>query len=51
VHGRVSTEPAVWVGATVEEGLLTEVLYEKSQGEGMAKVSSVVGSATTKLST
>ena len=47
VHGRVSTEPAVWVGATVEEGLLTEVLYEKSQGEGMAKVSSVVVSAST----
>ena len=39
VHGRVSTEPAVWVNATVEEGLLTEVLYEKSQGEGIAKVS------------
>jgi hypothetical protein len=33
------------------EGLLTEVLYEKSQGEGMAKVSSVVGSATANLST
>jgi len=38
VHGAVSREPATWLPATVEEGLLTEVIYEKAQGEGIAKV-------------
>lgn len=37
VHGAVSRKPAVWVSAAVEEGSLTEVLYEKTQGEGIAK--------------
>jgi hypothetical protein len=36
VHGEVSREPAAWAAATVEEGALTEVIYEKA--EGIAKV-------------
>ena len=37
VHGPVSREPAEWTAVSVEEGQLTEVLYEKAKGEGIAK--------------
>ena len=37
VHGPVSREPAEWAAVSVEEGQLTEVLYEKAKGEGIAK--------------
>jgi len=33
----VSREPAEWTAVSVEEGQLTEVLYEKAKGEGIAK--------------
>jgi hypothetical protein len=38
VHGAVSREPASWTAVTVEEGQLTEVIYQKANGEGIAKV-------------
>ena len=37
VHGPVSREPAQWTAVAVEEGQLTEVIYEKANGEGIAK--------------
>jgi len=37
VHGPVSREAAEWTAVAVEEGQLTEVLYEKANGEGIAK--------------
>jgi hypothetical protein len=37
VHGPVSREPAQWTAVAVEEGPLTEVIYEKANGEGIAK--------------
>ena len=36
MHGDVSREPAAWAVASVEEGTLTEVIYEKA-AEGIAK--------------
>jgi hypothetical protein len=38
VHGPVSREPASWTDVAVEEGQLTEVIYQKADGEGIAKV-------------
>jgi hypothetical protein len=41
VHGNVSREPATWISVpSVAKEILTDVKYEKSQGEGIAKVAS-----------
>ncbi|KAJ4829089.1 hypothetical protein Tsubulata_029418 [Turnera subulata] len=39
IHGQVSTEPVVWVKASGESGKeFTDIIYEKAQGEGIAKI-------------
>ena len=38
VHGNVSQEPVAWQSAEVPGAPLEDVLYEKSVGEGIAKV-------------
>ena len=41
VHGRVSREPAKWNNVpVVYKEHLQDVIYEKAEGEGIAKVSS-----------
>jgi hypothetical protein len=38
IHGEVSRKPAVWRTAAVPGPELEDVLYEKAEGEGIAKV-------------
>ena len=38
IHGDVSSEPVRWTNAKVEGQMFTHIIYEKSSGEGIAKV-------------
>lgn len=38
IHGEVPRTPAIWQAATVDEGELQEVIYEKAVGEDIAKI-------------
>lgn len=38
IHGEVSRKPAVWRKAAVPGPELEDILYEKAEGEGIAKV-------------
>eukprot|EP00271_Cylindrocystis_brebissonii_P015556 TRINITY_DN38480_c0_g1_i1.p1 TRINITY_DN38480_c0_g1~~TRINITY_DN38480_c0_g1_i1.p1 ORF type:complete len:346 (+),score=63.08 TRINITY_DN38480_c0_g1_i1:57-1094(+) len=39
IHGRVSSEPVVWETVDVGDSPFTEIIYERSVGEGIARIS------------